>query len=273
MLREGLPGYLTRRIVSLLLRDEMSRNKEADMNETHLNQERVIVFGGCSGIGEATARLAREEGSHVVVVGRNRDKLDAAVARIGRVQGVVADATDRAAVERAFSESGPVDHVVICVSGGKGAGLFTDVDLADVRQAFEAKTFAQLNVAQIAARRITRGGSITFVTAASARSVIRGTAGLAAVNGAIEAAVPVLALELAPTRVNAVSPGIVDTPWWEGMPASAKEAFFRTASATLPVGRVAKPEEIARALLFIMRSGFVTGSVYEIDGGGHLAMH
>lgn len=238
-----------------------------------MQQDTVMVFGGCSGIGEATARLAREEGFRVFVVGRSRDKLDAAVARIGGVQGIVADASDRVAVERAFSEAGRVDHVVICVSGGKGAGLFAEVDLADIRQAFEAKALAQLTVAQSAARRVTAGGSITFVTAASARSVIRGTAGLAAVNGAIEAAVPVLALELAPTRVNAVSPGIVDTPWWEGMPASTKEAFFRTASAALPVGRVGKPEEIARALLFILKTGFVTGSVYEVDGGGHLAMH
>jgi NAD(P)-dependent dehydrogenase (short-subunit alcohol dehydrogenase family) len=238
-----------------------------------MNQEVVVVFGGSSGIGEATARLARADGARVAIVGRDRSKLDAAAARIGGVTGLVADAKDRQAVDRALADAGQVDHVVICVSGGKGAGPFVDLDLAGLQEAFEAKTLAQLTVAQAAARCMRRGGSITFVTAASCRSVIRGTAGLAAVNGAIEAAVPILALELSPTRVNAISPGIVDTPWWEGMPASAKEGFFQAASAALPVGRVAKPDEIARAILFVMRSGFVTGSIYEIDGGGHLAMH
>jgi NAD(P)-dependent dehydrogenase (short-subunit alcohol dehydrogenase family) len=238
-----------------------------------MKHETVIVFGGSSGIGEATARLAREEGARVLIVGRDRAKIDAAVVRTGAAHGFVADATDAAAIDHVFTEAGQVNHAVICVSGGKGAGLFVEIDLEDIRRALEAKTLAQLTVAQAAASHVVRGGSITFVTAASARSVIRGTAGLAAVNGAIEAAVPILALELAPTRVNAVSPGIVDTPWWEGMPASVKDDFFRTAAAALPVGRVGRPEEIARALVFVIKSGFTTGSVYEIDGGGHLAMH
>lgn len=238
-----------------------------------MNGQTIVVFGGSSGIGEATARLAARQGATVLIVGRNRARLEAAVARGAGSKAISADARDRASVDGAFAAAGQVDHVVICVSGGKGAGFFADIDLTDVHEAFRAKTLAQLTIAQSAIRHIRPGGSITFVTAASPRSVIRGTAGLAAVNGAIEAAVPILALELAPTRVNAVSPGIVDTPWWEAMPAGQKEAFFRAAAEALPVGRVAKPEEIAHALLFVVQNGFVTGSVYEIDGGGHLAMH
>jgi NAD(P)-dependent dehydrogenase (short-subunit alcohol dehydrogenase family) len=238
-----------------------------------MTQETFIIFGGSSGIGEATAALARAEGGRVFIAARDRAKLETAARMVGGVTPLVADARDASSVERAFAEAGAVDHVVICVSGGKGAGPFVELDLGGLREAFEAKTLAQLTVAQIAARRARKGGSITFVTAASARSVIRGSAGLAAVNGAIEVAVPILALELGPTRVNAVSPGIVDTPWWEGMPAEAKASFFRSAASTLPVGRVAKPDELARAILFVAKSGFVTGSVYEIDGGGHLAMH
>jgi NAD(P)-dependent dehydrogenase (short-subunit alcohol dehydrogenase family) len=238
--------------------------------EISMKDQTVIVFGGGSGIGEATALEARRAGAEVVIVGRERTQLDEAARRIGGARAAVADATDSAAVARVFSELGKVDHVVIGVSGSKGAGLLSDLDFEQLQQAFAEKTIAQLRVAQAAARSVRAGGSITFISAASARSVIRGTAGLAAVNGAIEAVVPILAVELQPIRVNAVSPGIIDTAWWSRVPAEAKAALFRSAEANLPVHRVGRPEEVAKTLLLLMQSGFVTGSIYEVDGGSHL---
>lgn len=229
----------------------------------------VIVFGGSSGIGEATARLLARQGAAVTIVGRDADKLARAAKGMDGVRTAVADGLDTKAVEAALETAGDkIDDVVICVSGGKGAGLFRDLNLADVADAFRQKTLAQLTIAQVAAKRGV--ASITFVTAASPRSVIRGTAGLAAVNGALEQLVPILAVELAPTRVNAVSPGIVDTAWWDGMPQAAKEGFFATAAKTLPVGRVGQPEEVADLIATITRGGFITGSIFEIDGGSHL---
>ena len=233
----------------------------------------AVVFGGSSGIGEASARALLAKGQRVTITGRDEAKLAAAGKRLaahGTVRTVVADGLDRAAVERVFEVSGPVDAVVICVSGGKGAGPFRELDLNDVRGALEQKTMAQLTIAQVAAKHLGEGGSITFISAASARSVIRGTAGLAAVNGAIEAVIPILALELAPIRVNAISPGIIYTPWWDGMPSAARDAFFETATATLPVRRIGTPEEVAELVATITSAGFLTGSVYEIDGGSHL---
>lgn len=238
-----------------------------------MNKQSAIVFGGSSGIGEASARALLATGQSVTITGRDEPKLTSAGKRLaehGTVHTVVADGRDREAVEHVFEVSGPVDDVVICVSGGQGAGLFRELDLDEVRSALEQKTMAQLTIAQVAARHLGAGGSITFVTAASARSVIRGTAGLAAVNGAIEALVPILALELAPIRVNAVSPGIIYTPWWDAMPRGARDAFFETATATLPVRRIGAPEEVAGLIATIAQTGFLTGSVYEIDGGSHL---
>jgi NAD(P)-dependent dehydrogenase (short-subunit alcohol dehydrogenase family) len=238
-----------------------------------MTKNAAIVFGGSSGIGEASARALLIEGRQVTIAGRSEAKLAAAGARLaqyGKVRTVAADGLDRTAVEHAFEVSGAVDDVIICVSGGKGAGLFRALDLNDVRGAFEQKTMAQLTIAQVAATRLSDAGSITFVTAASARSVIRGTAGLSAVNGAIEALIPILALELAPIRVNAVSPGIIHTPWWDGMPSATRDAFFQTATATLPVRRIGAPEEVADLIATITRTGFLTGSVYELDGGSHL---
>jgi NAD(P)-dependent dehydrogenase (short-subunit alcohol dehydrogenase family) len=233
-----------------------------------MSQEIVVVFGGSSGIGEACARAMMRAGTRVVITGRDALRLGEAVRRLDGVDTAVVDARHRDAVAAFFNAIGAVDHVIVCVSGGKGAGVFKELDLDQLRAAFEDKTLAQLTVAQAAAGHIRPGGSITLVTAASARSVVRGTSGLAAVNGAIEAMVPILALELAPVRVNAVSPGVIDTAYWSGK--TMKESLFRTAEATLPVARVGSPDEVAEVIALVARSGFITGSVYEIDGGSHL---
>ncbi len=134
------------------------------------------------------------------------------VAALPAVRGEQVDATDRGQLDALFDRLGEIDHLVVCVSGGAGAGPFAALDLMVLRRAFAAKTFAQLEAVQAALSHLTRAGSVTLVTAASAQAAFPGTAGLAAVNGALEAAVRPLAAELAPLRVNAVSPGVVDTP-------------------------------------------------------------
>ncbi len=233
--------------------------------------ETVIVFGGSSGIGEATAKELEAAGASVTIVARDVARLSSACARIGgAVKTASVDATDRAAVERFFEGVEPFEHLVLCQSGGKGGGAFPSLDLADLQSGLEGKLFAQLEVAQASLRKLTPGGSLTFVSAGSARAAIPGTSGLAAINGAIEAMVPTLAKELAPLRVNAVSPGVIDTPWWSRMPAEAKAKIFRQMAAELPVGRVGRPEDVARAIVFLIQDTFVTGTVLPIDGGAHL---
>jgi NAD(P)-dependent dehydrogenase (short-subunit alcohol dehydrogenase family) len=138
----------------------------------------------------------------------------------------------------------------------------------DLRSGLEGKLLAQLVVCQASLGKVRN--SITFVSAASARMAMPGTAGLAAINGAIERALPVLAKELAPLRVNSVSPGVVDTPWWNGMPADAKEAFFQHARQSLPVRKVGQPEDVAAAISMLIDNPFITGTVLEVDGGAHL---
>jgi len=231
----------------------------------------IVVFGGSSGIGAAVVMRQAARGDNVIAVGRDPAKLEAIVSSTGgRARAHAVDATDRAATEALFRDHGPVDHVVIAHSGGKGAGAFSSLVLDDLRSGLEAKLLSQLSVAQAALPYLRTTGSLTFVSAISSRASIPGTAGLAAINGAIEAVVHTLARELAPLRVNAVAPGVIDTPWWDGMPAEAKAEHFRRARETLPVGRVGTPDDVAAAIGLCLESGFMTGSVIDVAGGAQL---
>jgi NAD(P)-dependent dehydrogenase (short-subunit alcohol dehydrogenase family) len=232
--------------------------------------EKVVVLGGSSGIGLATVSQLAAAGAHVVAVGRDQDKLDKALAELnehGSVVGEALDCTDRAALDRFFSRVGPIDHLVLTLSGGEGGGQFNELDLTALRRGFEAKFWPQLEAAQAGLPALRRDGSLTFVTAISARISNIGTAGLGAINGAIESMIGTLARELAPLRVNAVSPGVVDTAWWNRFPASVKADLFRQQAETLPVGRVGHAEDVAHALQFLMENTFMTGAVIECDGG------
>lgn len=229
---------------------------------------RYIIVGGTSGIGLATAQAVIAQGHQVVAVGRDPAKFDAAV-RLGA--GVARlDAIDLDATRALFAQLDAFDHLVLCASGASGAGPFRNLDLAALRQGFEGKFWAQVNCAQAALETISEQGSITFVGAISSRAMQPGTAGLAAINAALEALVPVLASELRPLRVNAVVPGVVDTPWWSRMPDGQKARLFEDLARRVPVGRVGRPEEIAEAILFATRNGFVTGSIIDCDGGWKL---
>jgi len=186
-------------------------------------------FGNRRGSGEA---IGSRGGHRVVIVGRDEMKLEDARTRIVRaagsedVQTSSVHATDRNAVDRFFEKFGPFDHLVLSITGGKGAGPFGTLKLGDVRKGFEGKFIAQLSVVQSAQSALRPGGSITLISAVSSRAVIPGTLGLGAINAALESTVPHLALELAPTRVNGVAPGLIDTPWWNNVSEERRKAIF-----------------------------------------------
>jgi len=237
----------------------------------NLEQQTVVVLGGSSGVGLEVVCRAAAAGARVIAVARDSKRLGAALEGVGGlVSGVALDATDRSALDAFFAQVSTVDHLVLTLSGGEGAGPFDKLDLAALRRGFEAKFWPQLQAAQAGLSALRSGGSITFVTAVSARIARPGTAGLAAINGALEAMIGSLARELAPSRVNAVSPGVIDTEWWSRLPAAAKAEVFAEQTRTLPVGRVGRPEDVGHAVLFLVENGFVTGNIIECDGGLHL---
>lgn len=222
----------------------------------------VLVVGGSSGIGLAVARAAHAAGADVTVTGRNEARLRAAG---DGITWHVAEITDRTALAAAVPER--LDHLVLAAGDSAGIGPVAGLDLAGVRTGLETKAIGYLTAVQVALPAFGDGGSITLVGAASARHPAPGAAGLALINGAVEAVVPSLAAELAPVRVNAVSPGVVDTDWWSGFGPEARAATFEQYGRTVAVGRVGRAEEVAAAVLSLATNGFVTGAVLAVDGG------
>jgi NAD(P)-dependent dehydrogenase (short-subunit alcohol dehydrogenase family) len=223
---------------------------------------RVVVMGGTSGIGLATAERLAADGAEVIVTGRDPEKLAAVKDRVAAAEQV--DGTSEEELAAFFGRTGEFDHLVLAFSpGSTGIGPIREAGPAAVRAAFDGKLFGYL--AAIRHARVT--GSITLISAASARAALPGTVALAAVNGAIERIVPPLAAELAPVRVNAVSPGVIDTPWWSFLPDDERRNQFDAAVAGIPARRIGQPDDVARAVSYVIGATYVTGTILPVDGG------
>lgn len=234
---------------------------------SNLQDRRVIIFGGSSGIGLASAQALLAAGARVTVAGRSADKLQAAAKQAPGLATATVDATDSQAVRQFFDQSDAFDHLVITVGGGTPPTPFHEIDEARFRKSFDDKFWAHFAVAHAGSRKLSKSGSITFITGAAARRAVPAMVPYAAINGALEAMVGPMALALAPIRVNAVAPGIIDTPFWGGMPEAARQGFFGQMSSKLPAGRVGKPEDVALAVRYLLENGFVTGTTLDVEGG------
>jgi NAD(P)-dependent dehydrogenase (short-subunit alcohol dehydrogenase family) len=230
-----------------------------------LTGKKVVVVGGSSGIGLSTAELAMREGAEVIIASRNADRLNAVAGNLG-ARAISADVTSDESVASLFRSCGPVDHVVVTAAQLR-TGPFKTVAMEDVRSTMESKFWGAWRVARSA--EIRPGGSLTLVSGYLSIRPRPNAAIVGAANGAIESLARSLALELAPVRVNAVSPGIIDTPIRAAMPEAARRDMLAKTAAGLPVGRVGVGEDIARQILAFMTIGFATGSIVYIDGGAY----
>jgi len=228
----------------------------------------VVITGGASGIGLATARMVVDRGGSVILMGRSREKLKAARAELGAAGSIAElDVTDEDAVRRAFTGIERIDHLITAAAGTL-RGRLVDLDTRRARQLFDAKFWGQHHCVKYAAPRIAAGGSVVLVSGWVSRKPVAEMSTLAAVDGAIEALTRTLALELAPVRVNAITPGQIDTPLWRSRLSEAEaRAHFDRVAQGHPVGRAGTAEDVAQAILFLMTNGFMTGAVLDIDGG------
>ncbi len=223
----------------------------------------VVVVGGSSGIGLATAELAKREGADVVIASRNADRLKAAAEKLS-AKAVPTDVTNDESVAALFRACGPVDHVVVTAAQLR-TGPFKTVSMDDVRATMEGKFWGAWRVARAA--EIRAGGSRTLVSGFLSVRPRPAAAIVGAANGALESLTRSLALELAPVRVNCVSPGVIDTPIRAAMPEAAREEMLTKVAASLPVGRVGLGDDIAQQILMFMTNGFATASIVYLDGG------
>ncbi len=247
-----------------------------DIATPALASRHVLVLGATKGIGFALAGQLLAQGAQVTLSGRTDDGVARALSRLhaefpaARANGLVLDLREHAAARTVLAGVGAVDHLVLCGSSDVAWGPFASLSMEALERALHMKLAGYLNAAQAVLPQLAAQGSITFVGGAASRAAMPGTAGLAAVNGALEAVTRTLARELAPLRVNMVSPGMTATEAYDGMPAAARAAQFEAVAARLPVRRIGAPQDIAQAIRFVLENSFVTGNIVDVDGGAHL---
>lgn len=229
--------------------------------------QRVVIIGGSSGIGLETARLAAAEGAEIIIASRSKDKLEKAKEVLGAaISAYILDITDEEQVHSFFEKVGTFQHLVVTAAETSG-GPFLETPTSAARQLFENKFWGQYYAAKYGAPKLSPQGSITLFSGVVAYKSMIGSSTLGAVNAAVSNLGQTLALELAPLRVNIVSPGIIDTPSREKMPVAARNDFYTKIAAKLPAERVGTAVDVAQSVLYLIHNGFVTGTVLHVEGG------
>lgn len=241
---------------------------------TTLTGKKIIVVGGSSGIGYGVAAAALENGAELVIVGRSADKLEAAEKRLGgpgRVTAIAADMANEADVSRLFGKAGAFDHLVATAGTPPPNDPIGETDMDFVRGFVDSKLIGAVMLAKHAVGTLNKGGSMIFTSGINKdRPPVPGGSVVAAVAGSFTYFARALALELAPTRVNIISPGWVDTEMWDEIVGEAKTGYFEQMGTRIPAGRIATPADIAPAYLYLMQNAFMTGETIHIDGGQRL---
>ena len=237
-----------------------------------LHNKRVVILGGSSGIGLAVAEQAASQGAKLVIASSNAERVQKAIESLGGdAQGHTLDLSDEQAVETLFAKLGDFDHLVFTAGDSLHLHNLATTDLKQARRAFELRYWAALAAVKYGSKNIRKGGSVVLTTGVAGQRPQKGWVVAASVCGTIDALTRALAVELAPIRVNAVSPGVVRTNLWQSMSAAEREQMYESVGKSLPVGRVGEPHDIAQAYVFLMQEGFGTGQILVVDGGTVLA--
>ena len=233
-----------------------------------LQDKRVVLLGGTSGIGLATAQLAADQGATLIVASSNPESVKRALDALpASTHGEALDLTDADAVANFFAGLEPFDHLVFTAGESLTLLEVASMDLDRARKAFELRYFGALGAVGSALPLLRPGGSIVLTTGAAADRPGPGWSVSASICGAMDSLVRALAVELAPLRVNAVKPGVVRSPLWSDQSPEDEQALYDETARNLPVGRVGEVTDIAAAYVYLMNQGYATGTILSVDGG------
>jgi NAD(P)-dependent dehydrogenase (short-subunit alcohol dehydrogenase family) len=236
-----------------------------------LTNKRVVIIGGTSGIGLATAHAAIDAGAEVVIASSRQSSVDAALGELSAdAEGHALDVLDSGAVEAFFDEIGGFDHLVYTAGESLSLMPVDGIDIDRARSFFQVRFFGALNAVGIAAKHIRPGGSITLTSGTARTRPGTGWSVASSLCGATTSLAGALAIELAPLRVNVVEPGIVRSPLWSGMSDEDQQAMYDQQAELLPVARVGEVSDVAEAFLYSMTQSFMTGASIPVDGGALL---
>lgn len=236
-----------------------------------LNGNRIVILGGSSGIGLAVAQAAASEEARLVIASSSQARIEEALSQLPPgAEGRALNLLDAPAVEAFFEEVGPFDHLAYTAGESLKLGPLDELDLQAARGFFELRYWGAFTAARAARRQIRAGGSIVFTSGLAGARPHAGWSVAASICSAMEGLTRALAVELAPIRVNIVSPAVVRSPLWREMDAGAREGLYAAEAARLPVGHVGEPEEVAEAYLYLMRQTYGTGQTLVVDGGASL---
>jgi NAD(P)-dependent dehydrogenase (short-subunit alcohol dehydrogenase family) len=250
--------------------NEMTQKQQIE-NHGELSQKRIVVLGGSSGIGLAVAQQVVAQGARAVIASSNAERVKQAAAALDeRAEGYTLDLSNEHDIQAFFQKIGDFDHLVFTAGDTLQLNTLAATDLTEARHAFELRYWAALAAVKYAVPHIRKDGSIVLTTGIAGPRPEKGWTLAASVCGTVEALTRALAVELAPMRVNAVSPGVVRTSLWNDMQDQDREAMYANVGKSLLVGRVGEAREIARAYLFLMEDGYSTGQIIVVDGGAVL---
>lgn len=246
----------------------MALEEHVAVTEAGLRNKRAVVLGGSSGIGLAIAQQLVEHGAEVVIASSNEQRVQQAITCVGGCAvGHILDLTVEDAIQTFFEKLGSFDHLVFTAGDSLQLNELASADLKKARQAFELRYWSVLAAVKYGSPHIRKNGSIVLTTGIASQRPRKGWVFGASVCGAVDALTRALAVELAPIRVNAVSPGVVRTNLWQNMPEKERDGMFEAIGSALPAGRVGEADDMARAFIFLMQEQFCTGQIVTVDGG------
>jgi NAD(P)-dependent dehydrogenase (short-subunit alcohol dehydrogenase family) len=236
-----------------------------------LKNKRVVILGGSSGLGFATAKAAAAEGATLVIISSNQQRITDALKELpAGSKGFAVDLTSEQHVKDIFAELGEIDHLVYTAGESLLTVNLLDAVLTDAKKFFELRFWGAFTAVKYASPHINTGGSITLTGGVASLRPRKGRSIAASVCAAMEGFMRAMSIELAPIRVNMVSPGVVKTNLWNDMAAADRESFYNSIGNSLPVKRVGEAEDIAQTYLYLMRQQFGTGQMVVVDGGAVL---